>query len=73
MHSRAGWRTVCDEPDQIGRLARFRAEYQHVIIASGEFGTWQARIPETSGETIIVRHRLVELLDRLSEMLGGQP
>ena len=53
------------------RLARFRAEHPAVIIGAGEFGTWQARIPEPSGETIIVRHRLAEVLDRLDELTGG--
>ena len=38
--------------------------------------TWQARIPEENGETIITRHLLGELLDRLGEVTGqrnGQP
>ncbi len=68
-----GLRLVPDEPDQILRLARFRAEHPAVIIGEADFGTWQARIPEASGETVVVRHRLVELLDKLGELLGGQP
>jgi hypothetical protein len=53
------------------RLARFRAAHPDVIVEAGEFGTWQARLPEPAGETIITRHRLGELLDRLSELVGG--
>jgi hypothetical protein len=59
---------VPDEPDQILRLARFRADHPAVVIEAGEFGTWQARIPEPSGETIVVRHRLADVLDRLDEL-----
>jgi hypothetical protein len=59
---------VPDEPDQVPRLTRFRAEHPDVIIGSGGFGTWQARIPEPSGETVITRYRLVELLDKLDEV-----
>jgi hypothetical protein len=59
---------VPDEPDQVPRLARFRAEHPDVIIGSGGFGTWQARIPEPSGETVFTRYRLVELLDKLDEV-----
>jgi hypothetical protein len=65
------------EPDQVPRLAAFRQAHPEVIIADLGFGgTWQARIPEVNGETIITRHRLGELLDRLGEVTGqhdGQP
>jgi hypothetical protein len=64
-------RILRDEPDQVLRLARFRAAYPAVVIGAGEFGTWQARIPEATGETIIVRHRLAEVLDKLDELTGG--
>jgi hypothetical protein len=64
-------RIVPDEPDQVLRLARFRAEHPAVIIGKGEFGTWQARVPEANGETVVVRHRLVEVLDKLDELTGG--
>jgi len=50
------------------RLAAFRNVHPDVIIEAGEFGTWQARIPEENGETVITRHRLGELLDRLGEV-----
>jgi hypothetical protein len=62
--------------DQVMRLAAFRAAHPEVIIEAGGFGTCQARIPEPNGETVITRHRLGELLDRLGEVTGqtdGQP
>lgn len=62
-----------DEADQVARLARFRAEHPDVIIGAGEFGTWQARIPETNGETVTTRYTLRELLDRLAELTGTAP
>jgi hypothetical protein len=64
-------RLVPGEPEQVMRLARFRAEHPAVIIGEGEFGTWQARIPEANGETVIVRHRLADVLDKLDELTGG--
>lgn len=39
-------------------------------MGPGEFGTWQARIPEAAGETVTTRHTLRELLDRLDELTG---
>lgn len=59
-----------DEEDQVMRLARFRAAHPDVIVEAGEFGTWQARILEENGETVITRHRLGELLDKLGEATG---
>ena len=64
-------RVVPDELDQLARLARFRTAHPAVVIETGEFGTWQARIPEPDGETIIVRHRLAEVLDKLDELTGN--
>ena len=61
---------VPDEPDQVIRLARFRLEHPGVIVGTAEFDTWQARIPEPDGETVITRHTLRELLDKLAELLG---
>jgi hypothetical protein len=43
------------------------------VIEPGQFKTWEARIPEPSGETVIVRHTLRELLDRLAELVGEPP
>ena len=73
---RPALRLAAGEPDQVPRLIAFRAAHPDVIVEAGEFGTWQARIPEENGETIITRYRLGELLDRLCEVTGqrdGQP
>ena len=59
------------EPDQLVRLARFRAAHPEVIIGDGGFGTVQARLPEPDGETVITRYTLRELLDRLDELTTG--
>jgi hypothetical protein len=67
---------LLDEPDQVPRLTRFRATHPDVIIGAGEFGTWQARIPEKNGETVTSRYTLKGLLDRLDELTGehqGRP
>jgi hypothetical protein len=66
-------RLVPDEPDQVPRLAAYRAAYRFVVIQPGEFRTWQALIAESNGETIVVRHTLRELLDRLAALLGEPP
>ena len=60
-----------NEPDQVLRLGRFREEHPDVIIGDGGFGTWQARIPEPDGETVITRYTLRELLDKLGELIAG--
>ena len=52
------------------RLLAFRAAHPGVIIGAGGFGTWQALIPAENGETVAVRYRLCELLDRLDELTG---
>lgn len=60
-----------DRPDhdQVPRLMEFRRQYPAVLV---EFRppTWQAVIPEPSGETVITRYDLKALLDKLSELLG---
>jgi hypothetical protein len=66
-----GLSLVREEPGQATRLQQFRARYPAVIIGPGEFGTWQARIPEPTGETIIVRHRLADVLDKLDTIYPG--
>jgi hypothetical protein len=63
-------RLAADEVEQVMRLAAFRAAHPDVVVEAGEFGTWQGRIPEENGETVITRHRLGELLDRLAEVTG---
>lgn len=70
--SRGRLRLAPDEADQVPRLAAFRAAHPDVLIADGEFGTWQARIPEENGETVTSRHTLRELLDKLDELTGRQ-
>src|ERR1700685_3705686 len=67
---RPALRGVADEPDQVPRLQRFRAEHPDVIIGTDDFGTWQGRIPEPNGETVTSRYTLKELLDRLDELTG---
>jgi hypothetical protein len=59
------------EPDQVPRLQRYRAAHPGVIIGTGGFGTWQARIPEPDGETVAVRYTLRALLDKLDELTGS--
>ncbi len=68
--SRAALRLVREEPDQVLRLQAFRAAHPEVIIGDFGFGVWQARIPEPSGEQIISRYTLRELLDKLDELTG---
>ena len=60
-----------EDPEQLARLDRFRAAHPDVILGAADFGTWQGRIPEPNGETVVVRHTLRELLDRLDELTGG--
>jgi len=60
-----------DEYDQVVRLAAFRVLHPDVIVGDLGFGgVWQARIPEPDGETVVTRHRLGDLLDKLGELLG---
>ena len=68
--SRPVFRLAAGEPGQVPRLLAFRAAHPAVIIGAGEFGTWQALIPAPDGETVVSRHRLCELLDRLDELTG---
>ena len=69
---RHGLPGVLGEPDQLLRLARFRAAHPEVIIGDGGFGTVQALIPEPDGETVITRYTLQELLDRPDELTAEQ-
>ena len=68
--NRPALRLAATEPDQVPRLLAFRAAHPGVIIGPGEFGTWQALIPEDNGETVVSRHRLCELLDKLDALTG---
>jgi hypothetical protein len=60
------------EPGQMMRLVAFKTAHPDVLIGPGEFDTWQAVIPEPSGETYTARATLRELLDRLDELTAGQ-
>lgn len=60
--------TVPDEPGQRFRMAAFAEAHPAVMIRAGT-GYWQARIPESNGETIITRYLLRDLLDKLAELL----
>jgi len=54
--------------DQLGRLAAFRDAHPEVVIGDSEFGTWQAVIPDGSGEIVRSGHSLEELLDKLDDL-----
>lgn len=58
------------QPSQVLRLHTFRAAHPEVIIGDGGFEVWQTRIPEPSGERIISRYTLRELLDSLADFTG---
>jgi hypothetical protein len=60
------------EPAQWQRLMRFSERYPKVLIGPDQFRTRSAEIPEASGKTVIVRHRLEDLLDALEERLGDR-
>jgi hypothetical protein len=60
-----------EEPDQVLRLHHFRQDHPEVIVGDGGFGTFQARLPELNGETVITRYSLRELLDKLDELTAG--
>ena len=76
-HAAPALRLVPDEPDQVLRLREFRATHPEVTIGEGEFGTWQALIPEDNGETVSTHHTLRALLDKLDPLLdaagSGEP
>jgi hypothetical protein len=67
---RSGLHLIPDELGQVVRPVRFREAHPDVIVGDGGFGTMQARIPEPSGETVITRYTLRELLDKLDELHG---
>jgi hypothetical protein len=62
-----------EEPDRVLRLHRFRQVHPGVIVGDGGFGTFQRRIPVPSGEIVTTRYTLRELLDKLNELISGQP
>ncbi len=60
-----------NEPDQLRRLWEFRTAHPHIVIGTGEFSTWQARIPADSGEIVTTRYTLKALLDKLDSLLDA--
>ena len=61
------------EPDQAGRLWRFRDTHPQVDIMPGGFGTFHAWIPARDGGREVVGYTLRELLDELGRLFGGPP
>jgi hypothetical protein len=58
-----------EQPEQLRRLDRFRAQYPGVVInRDGGFGFWQAWIPVSNGGTVITRYVLQDLLAKLDEL-----
>jgi hypothetical protein len=73
--TRPALRAIPNEPDQLPRLQEFQAAHPDVIIGTGEFSTWQARIHADNGETVTTRCTLKDLLDKLDSLLdaAGRP
>lgn len=59
-----------EEFDQVPRKLAFKKAHPEVYIGLVASGTWQARIPEETGETIYTRWELKDLLDKLEEVFG---
>jgi hypothetical protein len=55
------------DQDQVPRLTRFRQDHPGIAIRAG-LGYWQAQLPEPSGETVITRYRLEDLLNKLDTL-----
>lgn len=60
---------AADESLQVLRLAWFRRRHPHVIVGDFGFGALQARVPHPSGETVITRYSLRDLLDKLEQVV----
>jgi hypothetical protein len=56
-------------PDQGPRLLRFRESHPDVEIILR--GPWQAVVPQSAGEIVIVRWELKDLLDELDRQLSS--
>ena len=72
----AALRLALEEPDQVPRLRKFRAAYPDVIVGAGEFGTWQARIPEPNGRPsppVALCANSSTASDELTGQRDGQP
>jgi hypothetical protein len=72
-------RGVPDYVDQVIRLERFRAAHPEIKVECLNPARWRAVIPLDSGENVITRTGLRELLDALDRRLredtgeAGQP
>lgn len=70
--SAPGWRMpalLTADVLQLIRLAQYRRTHPGVIIGDlGFSGTWQARIPQPSGEDVYTRHLLKDLLNLLDAL-----
>ena len=56
--------------DQVIRLERFRAAHPEIRVECLNPATWRAVVPQESGEGVITRTGLRELLDALDRHLG---
>lgn len=56
-----------EPPDQVPRLLAFRERHPEVTVELA--GLWYARIA-ASGETIVARYELRQVLDELARLLG---
>jgi hypothetical protein len=63
-------RSEPDYADQVPRRQSFEAAHPDVTITY-QGPHWQAVIPEPTGETVIVRYSLKQLLDKLDELTAG--
>jgi len=56
---------------QVLRLHAFRARYPQIVVGKlGLGGAWQGLVPRESGEIVITRYDLRELLDKLIDILS---
>ena len=56
--------------DQVIRLERFRAAHPEIRVECLNPARWRAVVPQESGEGVITRTGLRELLDALDRHLG---
>ena len=58
-----------DDYRQLPRLEQFAREHPGVVQGRDPYGNWHAVISGDDGETLVVRERLRDLLDKLDELL----
>jgi hypothetical protein len=56
-----------DDFDQLPRKRAFEAQHPEAFIGMIASGTWQARVREESGETVVTRWHLRDLMDELEK------